>query len=480
MTTLWDTTGTAVVKALAAERRTGGAVTSGLALTLVVVADEKNVADVEQAATIAASKHPMRMLMVIRRQVDAPVPRLDAEVLIGGRLGPGEAVLMRMYGRLALHAESVTLPLLAPDAPVVTWWDGEPPERIAYDPLGVFADRRITDSSLAPDRVAALRGRAADYAPGDTDLSWTRITNWRTAVAGALDGATEQASSAAIDGDPTDPSALLLAGWLASKFGFFVPINPSRSGDLERVTVIFPSGHTMRATNDAGRLLLERTGQPDSVAPFAERSTGELLAEELRRLDVDDTYADALANITESSGLNERSGLARAHLERSGAGRQQRPLITEEPATDEQRAGTRRRPHGRAAQRRRGRPVRGDRGRGAGGAAAGVRRGDRRRHPRAGTAGAGDACRSAIRSTGRGSASGGPTNVSCRRTHRSQRPARVRRVVRPGRARSGQRPSDAGVRRPVRRRRAAAAAGYASELAGAAADEGDLTSRTST
>src|ERR1700733_7259753 len=167
MTTLWDTSGTAVVKALAAERRTGGAVTSGLALTLVVVADEKDIGDVEQAVTVAASKHPMRILVVIRRQVDAPVPRLDAEVLIGGRLGPGEAVLMRMYGRLALHAESVTLPLLAPDAPVVTWWDGEPPERIAYDPLGVFADRRITDSSLSPDRLAALHARAEDYAPGD-------------------------------------------------------------------------------------------------------------------------------------------------------------------------------------------------------------------------------------------------------------------------------------------------------------------------
>ena len=57
------------------------------------------------------------------------MPRLDAEVLIGGRLGPGEAVVMRMYGRLALHAESVVLPLLAADAPVVTWWHGRPPER---------------------------------------------------------------------------------------------------------------------------------------------------------------------------------------------------------------------------------------------------------------------------------------------------------------------------------------------------------------
>ena len=34
MTTLWDTTGTAVVKALAAERRQAGSVSSGLALTL--------------------------------------------------------------------------------------------------------------------------------------------------------------------------------------------------------------------------------------------------------------------------------------------------------------------------------------------------------------------------------------------------------------------------------------------------------------
>ena len=35
MTTLWDTTGSAVVKELDAQRRTGGAVLSGVALTLV-------------------------------------------------------------------------------------------------------------------------------------------------------------------------------------------------------------------------------------------------------------------------------------------------------------------------------------------------------------------------------------------------------------------------------------------------------------
>src|ERR1700712_3839421 len=104
MTTLWDTTGTEVVKALAAERRSGGAVMSGLALTLVVIVDEKDVHEAETAATTAASRHPCRLLIVIRRQVEAPVPRLDAEVLVGGRLGPGEAAGIRVDGRASLRS----------------------------------------------------------------------------------------------------------------------------------------------------------------------------------------------------------------------------------------------------------------------------------------------------------------------------------------------------------------------------------------
>src|SRR3954447_13487086 len=205
--TLWDTTGSDVVKALSAERRSAGALAFGLALTLVVVTDQRSVEEAERAATAAAAAHPCRLLVVIRRHVDAPDPRLDAEVLIGGRLGPGEAVVMRMYGRLALHAESVTLPLLAPDAPVVTWWHGDPPERIAYDPLGVFADRRITDVIRSPDPNAGLQQRAEDYAPGDTDLSWTRLTPWRAALASAFDGASRhKPTCAAVHGGANEPS----------------------------------------------------------------------------------------------------------------------------------------------------------------------------------------------------------------------------------------------------------------------------------
>src|SRR3954469_23785226 len=111
MTALWDTSGSDVIKALSAERRAAGSVSSGLALTLVAVVDEKLVAEAEQAATAAAAQHPCRLLVVVRRRPDAPEPRLDAEVSVGGRLGPGEAIVMRMYGRLALPPEAALLPL---------------------------------------------------------------------------------------------------------------------------------------------------------------------------------------------------------------------------------------------------------------------------------------------------------------------------------------------------------------------------------
>src|SRR3954468_23533788 len=95
-TTLWDTTGTDVVRALIAERRAGGAVASGQALSLIVVVDEKNVASAEQAATVAAAAHPCRLLIVVRRKLEAD-DRLDAEISVGGRFGPTETVVLRMF-----------------------------------------------------------------------------------------------------------------------------------------------------------------------------------------------------------------------------------------------------------------------------------------------------------------------------------------------------------------------------------------------
>lgn len=319
MTTLWDTTGTQVVKALTAERRTGGAMTSGCALTLIAVVGERNVAEAEAAATTAASHHPCRLLIVVRRQVDAPIPRLDAEVLMGGRLGPGEAVVMRMYGRLALHAESVTLPLLAPDVPVVTWWHAPPPDRLATDPLGVPADRRITDVSLATDPGKALAQRAEDYAPGDTDLAWTRVTAWRSQLASAVDSAMDPIESVEVFGDTSAPSAALLAGWLSSRTGKPSKLSkPTKShrqaqSGIAAVHLGFAGGGTITLTAERdGKAVLERqAGGSDqhsgrSTITMPDRDLGDLLAEELHRLDADQPYAEALGSATGNSDLGGR------------------------------------------------------------------------------------------------------------------------------------------------------------------------------
>jgi glucose-6-phosphate dehydrogenase assembly protein OpcA len=317
MTTLWDTTGSAVVKELAAQRRTGGAVMSGVALTLVVVADESRVAEAEQAASAAAELHPCRLLIVVRRHIEAPVPRLDAEVLVGGRLGPGEAVVMRMYGRLGLHAESVVLPLLAADAPVVTWWHEAPPEQIARDPLGVIADRRITDAAMAEDPVAELRARARDYAPGDTDLAWTRSTPWRATLASTLDsvsgrrGEPVRVRGGQVEGDPGNATAQLVAGWLSSRCGCDVPVVKSSRvpgpAGVESVALQLDQDEDLRLQDDRkGGAVITQPFRPESIVALPDRTLGELIGEELRRLDPDEPYSEALEAVTGATGLSER------------------------------------------------------------------------------------------------------------------------------------------------------------------------------
>ena len=317
MTTLWDTTGSAVVKELAAQRRTGGAVMSGVALTLVVVADESRVAEAEQAASAAAEVHPCRLLVVVRRQIESPVPRLDAEVLIGGRLGPGEAVVMRMYGRLGLHAESVVLPLLAADAPVVTWWHEAPPELIARDALGVIADRRITDASMATDPIAALRARAEDYAPGDTDLAWTRSTPWRATLASTLDsvsgrrGEPVKVLGGRVEGDPENATAQLVAGWLSSRCGCAIEVVPGARvpgpSGVDTVTLRLDQDEEVRLQDDRkGSAVINQPFRPEAIVALPDRTLGELIGEELRRLDPDEPYSEALEAVTGASGLSEQ------------------------------------------------------------------------------------------------------------------------------------------------------------------------------
>jgi glucose-6-phosphate dehydrogenase assembly protein OpcA len=318
MIALWDTSGSDVVKALGAERRSAGGVASGLALTLVASVDERRVREAETAAATAAAAHPCRLLIVVRSDSAATSgryseSRLDAEIVVGGRLGPCEAVVMRMYGRLTRHAESVVIPLLAPDVPVVTWWHDAPPERIATDPLGVLAERRITDVAQTNDPIAALAQRAADFAPGDTDLAWTRTTTWRALLAGALDTVTTSVAAATVTAPDNDPAAALVRGWLAARLGVTPSVRRSDEDRIESVQLRLTNGDEVAIRRLDSVATYIRTGMPDRTMPIPRRQLGDELAEELRRLDADQPYARALEAATGTGDLDARPA-TRVHV----------------------------------------------------------------------------------------------------------------------------------------------------------------------
>jgi glucose-6-phosphate dehydrogenase assembly protein OpcA len=297
-TDLTDTTASKINKALVQGRRAIGTPAVGMVLTLVVVTDEENAYDALKAANDASHEHPSRTLVVIKRVSRSPrdrtKSRLDAEVRLGAEAGTGETVILRLHGEVSEHAQSVVLPLLLPDAPVVVWWPVDAPLDPANDPLGALAQRRVTDTYASEEPVRALTARAAAYTPGDTDLSWTRITPWRSMLAAALDQVDCEVRSVEVEGEEFNPSCELLAMWLADKLG--VPVERAHSAG--------PGLTAVRMETDCGPIVLDRAdgtlatlsieGQPDRAVALKRRDTAELIAEELRRLDPDDTYAAAL------------------------------------------------------------------------------------------------------------------------------------------------------------------------------------------
>ncbi|GAA2081858.1 glucose-6-phosphate dehydrogenase assembly protein OpcA [Streptomyces albiaxialis] len=295
---LTDTTSSRINAELVKARRALGSPATGMVLTLVIVTDEGNHYDALKAASGASKEHPSRILVVVRRPGRSPRDRaqhrLDAEVRMGSDAGSGETVILRLHGELASHAHSVVLPLLLPDAPVVVWWPEDAPEHPSEDKLGRLAQRRITDAAATEDPVGALGLRASTYAPGDTDLSWTRITPWRSVLASSLDQKHSKIHGAVVEGEEYNPSSELLALWLAERLRVPVDRKISEGPGITAVRMHTADGEICLDRADGSLAELSVPGQPDRHVALQRRSTAELIAEELRRLDPDEAYAEAV------------------------------------------------------------------------------------------------------------------------------------------------------------------------------------------
>jgi glucose-6-phosphate dehydrogenase assembly protein OpcA len=290
---LTETSTGAILDTLRRARQRLGGPASGMVLTLVIVTDEEAQYDAVLAASQAGREHPCRILVVITRRPGAS-SRLDAEIRVG-ESSPGETVLLRMYGPLGQHADSVVTPLLLPDTPVVTWWPGPPPGKPSADPMGALAQRRVTDAAAAGDPRECLRQLALGYAPGDTDLSWTRATPWRSLLAATLDQPFPEIQRGTVSAEEGSPTAELLTAWLASRLAVPVRREVSAGPGITEVSLTTADGE-ITVTRPDGRVAhLRRPGQPERRVALRRRETPDLLAEELRRLDPDEVYAETLA-----------------------------------------------------------------------------------------------------------------------------------------------------------------------------------------
>jgi glucose-6-phosphate dehydrogenase assembly protein OpcA len=298
MIRLEDTSGGEIARAISEERHRMGSPATGMVLTMLILSDEEYASDATEAAVLSARQHPMRILTLIPRPGRGP-DQIDAQIMVGGDDGPGEVAIVRLRGDRSAHANSVAVPLLLPDTPVVSWWPTDPPPVPADDPIGRHSQRRITDLATAADPRAALRERISGYIPGDTDLAWTRLTSWRSAIASLLDDDAFDVRSAAVEAESDNPSAMLLAGWLNWALGIDVALTGVLGPGITRVSLMTDQGTLVLSRPDGAVATLTRPEVPDSTIALPRRGLPDLLSEELRRLDPDEVYGDVLRSLAQ-------------------------------------------------------------------------------------------------------------------------------------------------------------------------------------
>ena len=292
-----DTTTAAISARLVRLRADTGSMALSRVLTLLVVVDEAHADAAIETANDASRQHPCRIIVVIAGSKRGAA-RLDGQIRVGGDAGASEVVVLRLFGRLASHGRAVVTPLLLADSPIVAWWPANGPHEPSKDPIGMMAQRRVTDAARSSTTSRTVLRRLSDgYAAGDSDLAWSRITLWRGLLTAALDQPPyEPVTNAVVVAAGDSPSGDLLAGWLAARLKCPVSIARARSGSgIVSVRLERASGSIdLVRPVDGNTATLAQPGQPVRTLALAHRGDAECLADELRRLDPDEVYHDAL------------------------------------------------------------------------------------------------------------------------------------------------------------------------------------------
>jgi glucose-6-phosphate dehydrogenase assembly protein OpcA len=126
------------------------------------------------------------------------------------------------------HLPAVVLPLLLPELPVFTYWEGTPPfSEEVFEELASVTDRLIVDSASftdPPGDLGRLAAAAQVLRPALSDCVWSRLTAWRELLAEPFNGPPLRGTAwgaRRLQVDAVDYSAgFELTGWVASRLGW--------------------------------------------------------------------------------------------------------------------------------------------------------------------------------------------------------------------------------------------------------------------
>ena len=206
----------------------GSAITRACTRNLVAIcAGEEEAVRASTTIGALAGEHPARAFVV---QAAANPEQLEGflaahcSLRAGGRHVCCEQLTLHVGVEMRRRAAGAIVPLLVPDLPVFVWVVGAPRwDDPLLSRLLDVADRLVIDSRAAHDPPAFVRDllgarRADAWAPGD--FEWSRLSDWREAIASLFDEPQTRALPARIERVEVSygqggsaVAAALLAGW---------------------------------------------------------------------------------------------------------------------------------------------------------------------------------------------------------------------------------------------------------------------------
>ena len=278
-----------------------GEAATGRVLTLLILTRDHNLEEALETANAASREHPCRVIAIVPDassdiDPDKDDSNLSAQVRFGADAGAGEIIILRPRNGLVRHQDTLVIPLLVPDAPIVAWWPTNPPASPSKDPIGAMARSRITDAMNSDNPEATMERLRGNLDTADVDLSWTRLTVWRAMLASMLDQPPHLPILKATVSGPKNFLPLdLLRAWLRLRLD--VPVELKTVDDATAITAVHlerEDGELSLVRPDDNQAMVSFPGQAPQTISMPIRSDEDCLSEELRRLEPDDVYGEVI------------------------------------------------------------------------------------------------------------------------------------------------------------------------------------------